>query len=228
MKAKYNNAYYWQNLIHKQQLPQIFNNEPITEQSCFFHGIIYNAHGRRTMIEDILHFPEIDACIGYLRYIYLPMAFFSFTNQKNGIALPIDFSLAELIDYISDNDFIQYYQYRRPMDEVQQLIELLCRPDLTEELTKHFLVRIEQIFSEYFRRDTTAYAFFHLYSTPVALGTAFSQLYQIDNDKILGEKIFYSRTGLNKTQWQQLYSQADSNIFASRKLMNTLQNLRHS
>lgn len=225
---KYQNSYYWQHLIQTQQLPDIFNNMPITEQSLFFHGIIHNAFGQRTLIEEIVHFPSPEICIGYLQHIYLPMAFFSFTNQENGIFLPIDFNLDELIYYISNDENVQHYRYLTTMKEIAHLIKMLAQRTWEKEIFLQILAKIELLMLEHFHQDSQAYAYFHLYQTPVDLAEAINQIYLISDNFTLGEKIFRYRTGLTKKEWVDLYHQASSNIFASRKFMNTLQYLRHN
>ena len=54
MHPKYHNSYYWEKLIQSRKLMETFNNERITEQSVFFHGIIYNSSGRRKLLEGVL------------------------------------------------------------------------------------------------------------------------------------------------------------------------------
>lgn len=225
---KYQNPYYWQHLIQNQELPDIFNNMPITKKSLFFHGIIHNAFGQRTLIEDIVHFPSHEICTGYLRHIYLPMAFFSFTNQENGIFLPIDFNLDELIDYISTDENMQEYRYLPVMKEIAHLITMLEHRTWEEEIFLEILAKIEFLMLEHFHQDSKAYAYFHLYRSPIDLAEAINQIYLISDNFTIGEKIFRHRTGLTKKEWLDLCHQADSNIFASRKFMNTLQYLRHN
>ena len=225
---KYQNSYYWQHLIQTQQLPDIFNNMPITEQSLFFHGIIHNTFGQRTLIEEIVHFPSPEICVGYLQHIYLPMAFFSFTNQENGIFLPVDFTLDELVDYISDDENVQQYRYLAAMKEITHLIQLLAQRSWEKEIFFQIVRNMELLMLEHFRQDSKAYAYFYIYQTPIDLAEAINEIYLINANFSIGEKIFRHRTGLTKKEWIDLSNQAGSNIFASRKFMNTLQYLRHN
>ena len=93
-----------------------------TEQSVFFHGIIYNSSGRRKLLEDVVHFTSTDALTGYLQYVFLPTAFLSFTNEEKGIIVPLGLSLAELIEYVGGNDFVRFHNYQAPM---YRLLEML-------------------------------------------------------------------------------------------------------
>ena len=115
MHPKYQNSYYWENLIRSRKVTETFNNDLITEKSVFFQGIIYNSAGRRKLIEDVIHFTSLDALSGYLHYVFLPTAFMSFTNQDKGIIVPLGITLPELIEYVSSNDFVRFHHYTQPM-----------------------------------------------------------------------------------------------------------------
>ncbi len=226
MHPKYHNSYYWENLIRSRKLMETFNNEPITEHSVFFQGIIYNSFGRRKLIEDVLHFSSLDALSGYLHYVFLPTAFMSFTNEEKGIIVPLGLSLLELIGYLSHNDFIRYHNYLQPM---YQLLELSEQAGKEEGAARRkTLVRLESIFNYSFQMDRDAYAMMHIYESTQELGEYFSNLYQIDGDKRLGAELFYHKTGLRKAEWESLYQQAASNVFSSRKFMNCISNLLHT
>lgn len=226
MHPKYHNSYYWENLIRSRKLMDTFNGEPITTDSVFFQGIIYNGFGRRKLLEDVLHFKSLDALSGYLHYVFLPTAFMSFTNEEKGIIVPLGLSLGELIEYLSHNDFIRFHNYLRPM---YQLLELSEQAGRTEgEEREKTLVRLESIFNYSFQIDRDAYAMMHIYRSPRELGEYFSNLYQIDGDKRLGAELFYHRTGLRKAEWEALYLQAADNVFFSRKFMNCIANLLHT
>ena len=226
MHPKYHNSYYWEKLIQSRKLMETFNNERITEQSVFFHGIIYNSSGRRKLLEDVVHFTSTDALTGYLQYVFLPTAFLSFTNEEKGIIVPLGLSLAELIEYVGGNDFVRFHNYQAPM---YRLLEMLTEASHEEgEGCMQQLRHLESIFNYSFQLDRDAYAMMHIYRTPQELGEYFSNLYQIDGSKQLGSELFYHKTGLRKAEWENLYQNAASNIFTSRKFMNCVSNLLHT
>ena len=225
MHLKYHNSYYWENLIRSRKLVETFNNVPITKDSVFFQGIIYNSFGRRKLLEDVLHFSSLDALRGYLQYVFLPTAFMSFTNEEKGIIVPLGLSLEDLIGYLAYNDFVQYHNYLQPM---YQLLELSAQAGKeTGAACRKILMRLESIFNYSFQVDRDAYAMMHIYDSPQELGEYFSNLYQIDGDKHLGADLFYYKTGLRKAEWEGLYMQAADNVFSSRKFMNCIANLLH-
>lgn len=226
MHPKYHNSYYWENLIRNRKVTETFNNEQITEKSVFFQGIIYNSAGRRKLIEDVMHFTSLDALAGYLHYVFLPTAFMSFTNQEKGIIVPLGISLPELIDYVSGNDFVRFHNYLQPMYQLLELSEQMSRAEHSEQ--EQILKRIESIFNYSFQMDRDAYAMMHVYHSTTELGEYFSNLYQIDGNKQLGIELFRHKTGLHKTEWEQLYRHATDNIFSSRKFMNCIANLLHT
>lgn len=226
MHPKYQNSYYWENLIRTRKLLTTFNEEQISENSIFFQGIIYNSFGRRKLIEDVIHFSSMDALAGYLQYIFLPTAFMSFTNEEKGIIIPMGISLYDLIGYVSQNDFVRYHNYLQPME---QLMELSEKANASSGQEQHTLIkRIESMFNYSFQLDRDAYAMMHIYSSAAELGEYFSNLYQIDGNKFLGAELFYHKTGLRKTEWEDLYQHAGDNIFSSRKFMNCVRNLIHA
>ena len=213
MQQKYHNSYYWENLIRNRKVTETFNNEQITKKSVFFQGIIYNSAGRRKLIEDVMHFTSLDALAGYLHYVFLPTAFMSFTNQEKGIIVPLGISLPELIDYVSGNDFVRFHNYLQPMYQLLELSEQMSRAEHSEQ--EQILKRIESIFNYSFQMDRDAYAMMHVYHSTTELGEYFSNLYQIDGNKQLGIELFRHKTGLHKTEWEQLYRHASDNIFSS-------------
>lgn len=226
MHPKYQNSYYWENLIRTRKLMATFNEERISKDSIFFQGIIYNSFGRRKLLEDVIHFSSQDALAGYLQYVFLPTAFLSFTNEEKGIIVPLGISLYELIGYVSQNDFVRYHNYLQPMD---QLLELSEKANAASgEDQRKLLQRIESVFNYSFQLDRDAYAMMHVYTSAADLGKYFSNLYQIDGNKHLGAELFYHKTGLRKHEWEELYQHADENVFSSRKFMNCVKNLIHS
>lgn len=226
MHPKYHNSYYWENLIRNRKLMETFNNEPIQRGSLFFQGIIYNNFGRRKLIEDVLHFSSTDALTGYLHYIFLPTSFLSFTNDEKGIIVPLGLSLADLIGYVSSNDFVRYHNYLQPMYQLLELSEEASKAKIEDKTA--IITRIESIFNYSFQVDRDAYAMMHIYRTPKELGEYFSNLYQIDGDKRLGAELFYHKTGLRKAEWEDLCQSAGDNVFSSRKFMNCISNLLHT
>ena len=226
MHSKYHNSYYWENLIRNRKVTETFNTSQITDQSVFFQGIIYNSAGRRKLIEDVMHFTSLDALAGYLHHVFLPTAFMSFTNQENGIIVPLGISLPELIAYVSGNDFVRFHNYLHPMYQLLELSEELNSTKGTEQ--EEILKRIESIFNFSFQMDRDAYAMMHIYHSTVELGQYFSNLYQIDGNKQLGIELFRHKTGMHKAEWEHLYTHAADNIFSSRRFMNCISSLLHT
>lgn len=226
MYQKYQNRYYWEELVHNRKMQQTFNNKWITDQSVFFQGIIYNSAGRRKLIEDVFHFTSLDALAGYLHYIFLPTVFMSFTNLDEGITIPLGIEMADLIAYVGENEFVQYHNYTHAMYQLMEFSEqlLVAETEQKQLLIKH----IEGLFNYSFQMDRDAYAMLHVYHSTQELGEYFSALYQIDGDKQLGNALFYHRTGLRKADWQQLCQHAGDNVFSSRKFMNCIANLLHT
>ncbi len=226
MHPKYHNSYYWENLIRSRKVTETFNNDLITDRSVFFQGIIYNAAGRRKLIEDVIHFTSLDALAGYMHYVFLPTVFMSFTNLEKGIMVPLGISMPELIEYVSSNDFVRFHNYTQPMYRLQEQSEIMLQADETEQ--DLCLKRMESILNYSFQMDRDAYAMMHVYRSAEELGQYFSNLYQIDGNKQLGLELFRHKTGLNKAQWEDLCQHADDNIFSSRKFMNCVANLVHT
>ena len=227
MHPKYHNSYYWEKLIQNRVLRKTFNQERISKESVFFQGIIYNSFGHRKLLEDVFHFSSLDALTGYLQYVFLPTVFLSFTNEEKGIIVPLGLSLAELIDYVSNNDFIQYHNYQRPMYQLLEMSENLLHMQGREEILKQ-LRRMESHINYSFQIDRDAYAMMHIYTTARDLGEYFSGMYQIDGNKQLGAELFYHKTGLRKAEWEYLCQHAEENIFISRKFMNCIASLVHT
>ncbi len=226
MHPKYHNSYYWENLIRSRKITETFNNDLITDKSVFFQGIVYNSSGRRKLIEDVIHFTSLDALAGYMHYVFLPTVFMSFTNQEKGIMVPIGITLTELIEYVSNNDFVRFHNYVPPMYKLLEQSELMMKADAAEQdmCMKH----MESILNYSFQMDRDAYAMMHVYRSAEELGKYFSGLYQIEGNKQLGLELFRHKTGLNKVQWEDLYQNASSNIFSSRKFMNCVAQLLHT
>jgi len=100
IKSKYDNYYYWENVVNKDRFDNPFADDPITEESLFFHGVAIDCHGE--CYERWLHFPYIEASLGFLNYIFLPMAFYAFLS--NGSELLTQGNLDEMLDIMSDSE----------------------------------------------------------------------------------------------------------------------------
>ncbi|MBC2399356.1 ribosomal protein S8 [Clostridium tetanomorphum] len=121
MVYKYNNYYYWENLIITGQniWDSHFMNLPLNEKSIFINTSIID-YQQNIFENNWCCYPNILATLGFLQYVYLPTAFFNILNCKaDELFVPIC-SSEEFISELNKTD--KYITYMNPSQNFDKYI----------------------------------------------------------------------------------------------------------
>ena len=216
LKSKYDNYYYWENIVKKDKSENPFASEPITEESVFFHGVIVNCHGQS--YERWLHFPNNDALFGFLNYIFVSMAFFAFLSKETEFL--VQGNLDEMLDIMTDSEKCNRKDLIPKMREFSSQIRELLNCDgvkCFDEL-KMFL----ENYNERWNKDLELFSYFDVFKSPFELGKYMVDSYE--NSEETDISMLEDQLGVTKGEWLNICSTVYENDFMKRKFTEILNN----
>ncbi len=216
LKSKYDNYYYWENIIKKSKGINPFANDPITEKSVFFHGVIINCNGGS--YERWLHFPDNEALLGFLNYIFMSMAFFSFLSNETEVFMQGD--LDEMLDIMTDSEKCSQKNLIPEMREFSSQIRELWNykgENCFEELKK-FMVD----YNERWNKDLVLFSYIDVFRSPFELGKYMVETYEKSKEADIS--MLEDQLGVSKGDWLQICSTVYENEFMKRKFTEILNN----
>lgn len=123
--CKYNNPYYWEGiLLKKKDLWQnYFADKQSAEDAIFINTVVID-YERAIVDNNWACYPDTKALLGFIQYIYLPLAFFYTINVTNReLYIPI-FSHQEMITYIRESKSDYGSVMETSLDELNTYWEL--------------------------------------------------------------------------------------------------------
>ncbi|NFS20893.1 hypothetical protein FDE82_01915 [Clostridium botulinum] len=141
MDNKYNDLFYWENLLLKREnvWSGNFKDIPISPKSLFINTTIID-YEKNIFDNNWAVYPNVEFLLGFVKYIFIPTVFFCYTNNTNEeIVTPI-VSKEELLGEIktlcrNENSIVEIEYF---IDKAYNLCELNeCH--LIEELKKYCL-----------------------------------------------------------------------------------------
>ena len=216
MENKYANSYYWENLIKKDKEGIPFPNKPITEDSVFYHGVITNCHG--DCYEQWLHFPNGDALLSFLYYVFFPKAFFAFLSNQS--ELLSHGNLDELLDTMKDSEKCNKKDLIPQMREFSYQLKKLWNYDTESGLEK--LNKLSKNYEEQWNRSLELFSYFNVFRTPSELGQYMVDSYE--NSEMVDISMLEDQLGVTKGEWHNICSTVYENDFMIRKFTEILNN----
>lgn len=217
LKSKYDNFYYWENIIKKDKSDNPFADDPITEESVFFHGVIINCHGES--YESWLHFPNVEALLGFLQYVFVPTAFFTFLSGEVDIIIP-QANLDELLDIMADSKKCSKQELIPQMREFSSRFEDLWNCDYDKCLNE--LKKFSQDFNEHWNRGYELFSYFNVFKSPYELGKYLVDSYE--NSEEVNITWLEDKLEVSKEEWLRICSTVYENDFMKRKFTEILNN----
>ncbi len=216
MKSKYNNCYYWENIVKKDKCDNPFANEPITEESVFFHGVIINCHGES--YERWLHFPNNEALCGFLNYVFVPMSFFAFLSNET--ELLSQGNLDEVLDIMSESEKCNKKELIPQMREFSNQLDMLwnCDREKCYGELKKFLTH----YNERWNQGHELFSYCDVFKSPLELGKYMVDLYE--NSEELEISMLEDQLEVSKGEWLNICSTVYENDFMRRKFTEILNN----
>ncbi|MFZ3129788.1 MAG: hypothetical protein WA125_01490 [Desulfosporosinus sp.] len=216
MKSKYDNYYYWENIVKKYKGVNPFANDSITEESVFFHGVIINCHGGS--YERWLHFPNNEALLGFLNYIFMSMAFVSFLSNETELLMQGD--LDEMLDIMTDSEKCSQKDLIPEMREFSSQIRELwnCDGENCFDELKKFMVN----YNERWNKDLEIFSYIEVFKSPFELGKYMVDTYEKSKEADIS--MLEDQLGVSKGEWLKICSTVYENDFMKRKFTEILNN----
>ena len=216
MKSKYDNYYYWENIVKKDKRINPFANDPITEETVFFHGVIINCHGDSYV--RWLHFPNNKALLGFLNHIFVSIAFFSFLS--NEIKFLVQCNLDEMLDIMSTSNKCSKKDLIPEMREFHTQIRALwtCDGENFFDELKMFLAD----YNERWNKDFELLSYIDVFKSPFELGKYLIDSYE--NSENTNINMLEFQLGVSKEEWLNICSTVYENDFMKRKFTEILNN----
>ena len=194
LKNKYDNFYYWQYKVEEEKADNPFVLEPITEESVFFHGVIAYVQG--LSYERWLHFPHLEALLGYLNHIFVPAAFNMFLTEEFEISMP-HVNLEELLNILNDSASCNRKELIPQMREFSRQLRELWNLD-----RKKCFAELEKIVLDYSERWSSGvklFSYFNVFKTPLELGHYMIATYE--NSEEADIAVLEEQLGVSKEEW---------------------------
>ncbi|KEI95403.1 hypothetical protein N494_16625 [Clostridium botulinum A2B7 92] len=141
MDNKYNNLFYWENLLIKREniWSGNFKDIPISPKSLFINTTIID-YGKNIFDNNWAVYPDVESLLGFVQYIFIPTVFFYYVNNASEEVVTPIASKEELLEEIKtlckNEDSIIKIEYF--INKAYDLSEL-SRYQLIDELKKYCL-----------------------------------------------------------------------------------------
>ena len=215
VKSKYDNYYFWENIVKQDRHDNPFANDIISKESVFLHGIIINCYGGS--YERWLHFPSIEALIGFLNYIFIPTAFLTLLTGEEGVLIA---NVSDLLDLMNKSDKCEKKELIPDMREFGIKLREFWNYDATTCIDK-----LKSFSANYNARWSEAYdifSYFDIYESPNELGNYIVGAYE--NSGQVDISVLEQQLGVSKQEWLSICSQVYENKFMQRKFTEVLNN----
>lgn len=216
LKSRYDNNYYWENIAKKGKCDNPFAADPMTEESVFFHGVITNCHG--DSYERWLHLPNIHALLGFLNYVFVPMAFYAFLSKER--ELLIQANLDEMLDIMTDSEKCSEKDLIPEMREFSTQIRDLwnCGGEKCFDELKKFLTG----YNERWSKHLELFSYFNIFKAPYELGKYLVDAYE--KSEMVDISMLEDQLGVSKREWLNICNTVYENDFMKRKFIEILNN----
>lgn len=216
---KYRSYDYWHHLIinHRLEYDGLFLRLPMTRESLIAHHAIVNCYGE--FEAGWMVYPEVDAVLGYLEFVFLPAAFLTWCGREDERAILIPEGSAE--DFVEFAAFSGKFKY---LDEIPLMRETARQLDplwlLPDQEKRVGLRAFTQILQDTWPTRQDVFFFFHLFESTVEVSEDIIKGYE--EDGLLD--YFEQEIGMTKEEWLHVAEQAYENEFMRHKFIDILNN----
>lgn len=219
MKDKYDSLYFWEQMLDKSDgVLSIFKDKPIVPESVFFHGVIVNCNSTN-LIDEWFCFPEVKALLGFIKYIYLPTAYFMFLGNEE----ELNFVYADgntLLEHMeSHKDCNNKHMIPDMRDFIEKIDGIFNSEDdsILNEL-KHF----SDTFQKSFNKGVDRFAYFNIFQNPSEVGKFLLNSYKDDENMDIND--IESQLGVSAEEWLNICENVYENAFMRKRFIEILNN----
>ncbi|KEI04270.1 hypothetical protein [Clostridium botulinum] len=207
MSYKYNNYYYWKNVLcNKKEVWKCSIMNTLDLQESIYINTTILDYDKNTLDNNWACYPNIKALLGFIQYIYLPTAFFYIVNADNNddIFMPIC-STEEFIEYIKETGYNESIVNIMEQN-LNELISYWNRDELSINTIKKFCYKFNNIWN-----NEKNILYINVFSNPREIAD-----FIIKNEDFI--EVVEEDIGLSKNQFYNLceniyYNKFTKNIF---------------
>jgi len=215
--SKYDSYHFWENLIQKEAAmwENGFQNKPLTPDSIFVYTVIMD-HGKDYLKSRWAYYPDAYALLGFLQYVFLPTAFFSWLDREvEGFNIPL--ATGE--------------QVLKVMGELE--------PDLNSEILRKMAIQLEKIkdlwgasplkcleglqsfsreFNHFWQEAEGKLVYFKIFESPDEIGKYVLR----GGEAAAALAVIEEEIDLTKGQWEAVYQNVFRDPFMRKKFIDIL------
>lgn len=217
MEAGYDNSFFWENLIIKNEpmWKDAFNNLELTRKSKFIRTSIIN-YDKNILEDNWAYYPNSKSLLGFIQYVFIPTAFFTLlNNQYEEIIMPVA-PTYDIVEYFKDF-----------MDKKDELILFIMKENLQElntfwklneqELLKA-LKNFSKKFNEKWKEKNGKMLSLNIFENVIKVG----EYIMPKEGKDVFTEVLEEEIGMTKNQWEDVYMNVYDNEFIRKKFIDIL------
>ncbi|AOY74700.1 hypothetical protein [Clostridium formicaceticum] len=217
----YNSYYYWENLIKKDEntLKNAFKDMPLTKESVFLHHVIVNCYGES--YDGWIYFPNSKALLGFLQYIYLPIAYNTiFLGERHGeLAFPMC-TVEGLLEMAREGTKTVNKEYIPIMEK--QLMDLKTLWQLDDKECIDSLKEFGEALNDCWSSRNDIFFYFNIFDSPIEVGQYIMKTYE--EDEMVDLERIEEHLGVKREEWLDICRNLFENEFMKRKFVEILNN----
>jgi hypothetical protein len=212
MMYKYNDSYYWENIIFEKRnhWKSLFLDLPIKKDTIFINTTLIN-YSKDVIDTNWASYNDVKAVLGFLQYVYIPTGFFFALNDLEEIYVTIGTSeviLEELNEQFHDNNHIKIMEkFITELNTYWELDEDECKIKLKE-----------------FCRKFNAY--WNTYDDKLCINLFYSineiEKYIFESEIIQFAEVVEEEIGLSRKEFHEKFNDISENQFMSNVFLNFL------
>lgn len=216
VRQKYNSFDYWKNLISENRTIRghMLMNKVPTDKSLYIHSLIFCKENGLNNIWS--YFPSIQALIGYIQYSFLPEAFYTWINSRDGLVISVPIKPVEEI--IRDGE----RRKKITKEEAEQMKKHLNMINRCWELPKNRLIPELKKFIRDFNRtwygDSREFLYLKIFEKPEDLGK-----FVVESSYMSSREEDFKKTDEDIHAWLEICKKATTNKIAGEAFRKILQ-----
>ena len=209
----YNNPFYWQNRIDKNNLIK-----PITKESIFCYEVFIDCSGDSIVRWSC--YPDAKAMLGYIQHIVMPTIYFShFVSRAEGVFITPDCTTYEIIKALKEST--RYEVDSEKLEIAKKQDDLLM--DLWKFRDEEIIEKLKEFqreVIEVWRSELSYFTYFEIYESPLKIYEAVAKDYEDMGAIVQLEEAL----GMSKDDWYNTCMMTYESKFMQRKFIDILNN----
>jgi hypothetical protein len=215
MLSKYKQYHYWESLICKEESlwENPFGHLSLTRESIFLFTFVMDQE-KNIIKQNWSYCPDIKSLLGFLEYVFLPTAFFTWLDRNcDGFYIPMA-PAAVVLDVIKDTERINIENEVNVMKRQASIVSDYWNLEHIE--CKREIKKFAQAFNHTWTENNGRVLYFDIFADPAEIAE------YIFNDEFI--EVMEEEFGMSREQWQEISSDIYDNPFMKQKFIHILNN----